>query len=557
MGVNMKITKKMIAGAAALTVAACGFAQDWDDGFDSFDTASEPSFSINGSAEVTARAYFEASDITGMDKQGRFEYEDRPFFGEMKSEINPNGKLDLKYSGPNTDLNMKIKLNKYSLGDYKWDILDEFTACAYMGDFQLEAGKMRVVWGKGDKIHVLDNFNANDYTDYIIPDYLDRRIAETMFRAVYSTPTNLRFEAIYAPMMTADRLASSGLWIPKASRKLTSTVEEMLTTPISSSMAGGTVTPTTIGALMNASSFDSNSLYPDTYQLKYGQFGARSTFTIGSVDLGVSYYYGHNKQPSANVKKLYNATAAGVMNKTLDSILAIPEGDRGTSLGPEYAALTDAVIGMAKTELDRYEAELPELEYDKVHVFGLEAAFIAGPLNTRWEAAYTLTDDIDGDDPWVHNNSISWVAGFDFDVPHTNININIQENGRFVLNYDKIEDSEFSPFADTPLDSLSSKFKASYKEFDVDYNAKDSAWNNKLIVNVTDTFNHEKIKLDIKGIWGIERGDVLVMPSVTFNLKDDFNLTLSGLYIWTNNEESEFDGWERNSFAQIGCKYQF
>lgn len=532
----MKFLKKIMAGTAAIFAAAACFAQEWDSDIDSFGDTAEPVFSVNGSAEVNARAYVEASEMT-LNSNGECTYADRPSFGELKSEINPSGKLDLNYAGPNTDLNMKIKLNKYSLGDYKWDILDEFTARAYLGNLQVEAGKMRVVWGKSDKIHVLDNFNANDYTDYIVPDYLDRRIAETMFRAVYSTPTNIRFEAIYTPMMTADRLSSDGVWVPKASKKLSNTVQKMLMSSIFSTIesVGKTefATPSTISSIINVSNFNQDDLYPDTNQLKYGQFGLRSTFTIGSVDLGVSYYYGHHKQPSANMKRLYEANAALNIKLILNS----------------------KSITSADDILNNYinKAELPELEYDKVQIFGLEAAFVLGPLNTRWEAAYNLTDDIAGDDPWIHNNSISWVGGFDFDVPHTNININIQENGKYILNYDKIEDSEFTPLKGTSFETL----KTNYKIVDVDYNKKDSAWNNKFIINITNTWNHEKIKLDLKGIWGIERGDVIVMPALTFNLKDDFNLTLSGLYIWTNNEESEFDGWERNSFVQIGCKYQF
>ena len=100
-------------------------------------------------------------------------------------------------------------------------------------------------------------------------------------------------------------------------------------------------------------------------------------------------------------------------------------------------------------------------------------------------------------------------------------------------------------------------FKASYGDYDVDYDPTGCYTNNKIVVDITDTWNHEKIKLDLKGIWGIERGDVIVMPTLTFNVKDDWNLNLSGMYIWCRSEDSEFDGWQRNSFAQVGVKYQF
>ena len=84
---------------------------------------------------------------------------------------------------------------------------------------------MKVVWGKGDKLHVLDNFNADDYSDFIIPDYLDRRISTPMVRAVYSLPlANMNLEGVYTPLLPVDRFATSGRWTPAQVGALTGTV---------------------------------------------------------------------------------------------------------------------------------------------------------------------------------------------------------------------------------------------------------------------------------------------------------------------------------------------
>ena len=118
----------------------------------------------------------------------------------------------------------------------------------------------------------------------------------------------------------------------------------------------------------------------------------------------------------------------------------------------------------------------------------------------------------------------------------------------------------FTPFASsdtfryTLIDFL---FRTSYEQYDVDYDPSGCYTNNKVVVDITDTWRHEKIKLDLKGIYGIERGDLLIMPTLSFIIKDDWQLDLSGLYIWCKDTDSEFDGWERNSFAQIGVSYQF
>ena len=529
----MKLYKKIILSIAAAGLTSFCFADDWE-----YEEQTEPTVTIGGLVEMNARAYVDQRDA----KDDALDVED------WQTVAFPKGKLNLNYSGISSDVNLSLKFDKTSLYDgFYWDILDEFTARAYVGNAQLEAGKMRVVWGKGDKVHVLDNFNANDYTDYIIPDYIDRRISEPMFRAVYSTNNNVKFEAVYTPMMTPDRLAGSGIWQPKASKALTSTVEGMVKEQLATSLGAVIGDPTNDAALESlfaALQFDADSLYPDTNRLQYGQVGARSTFTVGPVDLGVSYYLGREKTPTANVQSIFDATAAGEM-------LDIATQMEANSLLP-----TGTVASISPL-LSSYKAGLPELDYEVIQVFGFEGATVLfGRLNSRWEVAYNLTKDIAGDDPWVHNNSIAWVAGFDVDLPIHNINVNIQNNGKYILNNNKIGDAEFSPFAGiNPL--LAASFKASYEEYDVDYDPNGIYTNNKLIVNISDTWNHEKIKLDLKGIWGIERGDVIVMPNLAFNIKDDFQLNLSGLFIWCKNEDSEFDGWEHNSFAQVGVKYTF
>ena len=465
-----------------------------DSGFGGFDSSSGSSaspLSVSGKVEAAGRAY--------VAEEG---HRDSP--GDWKMDIFPKALLDLNYSAASSDLNLKVKLDKTSLLKYQWDILDEFTARAYMGALRLEAGKMRVVWGKGDKVHVLDNFNANDYMDFLVPDYIDRRISELMFRAEYTTPNGIRFEGIWTPVMTADRLADSGVWQPKKSKQLTNIAKTAVANNIGTNPSGSSI--------VQYASFNSSNLLPDTYQLKYGQAGLRSTFTIGSVDLGLSYYYGHYKQPSADMSKYI---AAG-----------------GSQVSTNNA--------------------FPSLDYDAVNIFGIEgAAVLFRMFNTRWELAYNMTNDFAGDDPWVHNNSISWVFGFDFDIPLNNLNLNIQTTGTCILNYNKIKDADYG------LTGTKAALSPYYKAADVDYDSEDKFTNNKIIIAITDSYLNEKIKTELKGIWGIERGDIIIMPDVQLKVKDEFVLDMNGMFIWCNNSNSEFDGWQNNSFIQIGAKYSF
>lgn len=458
----MKARTILSVALAGALLAGAAFSDDFgfdfgdDGGFDfGGDGASSggiaaalSAISLNGDASLAGRVY--------VDQRKSKDDNSRLKVGDFPTAVFPSLKLGIAYSGASTDFSGTIKLDRTSLGGgYYADILDEFTARVYVnGNLQLEAGKMKVVWGKGDKLHVLDNFNANDYTDYIIPDYIDRRIAEPMFRAVYTTDGGIKFEGIYTPTMTGDRYATDDdVWFPKKMQPL--------------------------ATIAKSKGKQVKDFYPDTFAFKYGQAGIRSTFTLGPVDLGVSYYYGHNKQVSVNSQDL-------------------------------------------------------TLHYDRMQVFGLEAAAVLWKFNTRAEFAYNLTADTAGDDPWVKNNSIGWVVGFDIDLPIHNVNVNLQNQGSYVLRNDKIKG-----------------------ETDTDYDADGRYSNNKLVLAVTDSWDHEKTKLDVKAIWGIERGDVIVLPKLTRTLLDGFDVSLSGMFIWCKDEDSEFDDWQHNSFVTVGARYQF
>ncbi|MCQ2249261.1 MAG: hypothetical protein MJZ50_09645 [Treponema sp.] len=562
----MKFTRKLLCMASVFAISAFAFAQDGDYEEEPF----EPKLTIGGSAEVNARSWVDARDANG----------ERAEVNATAIEGNPSLKINFDYEGTSSIFTGKLKFEKNSLqSGYYWDMLDEFKATAILGNWTLEAGKMRLVWGKTDKLHVLDNFNANDYTDYIFPDYNDRRIAEPMFHIVYATPfsSNLKFELVYTPVMTADRLGT-GYWEPKAAKALTGNVKTMamnsyaekvrdaedarifaselktlkdsgnntalvsliqqkaatlvpygLDTTNLMTIAGtaekatenylnSAVTAQNL-ALTNLSSLSSDSsfLYPNTKQLEYGQAGFRNTFSVGPLDLGLSYYYGHLKQPSFNALKF---------KSTMDKYIA--SGSMG--------------------EDDKF------LSYDKVQIFGLEGAFITpwwlGSLNTRFEFAYNMTDDKDGTDPFIHNNSLNWVAGFDRDIPIHNVNINIQTQGKYILHGDRVNDNN-AVFGKSvnPLVRVIT---------DVDSDGKDCYTNNKIVLDLTDTWYYENVKLDVKAIYGIERKDFVLMPALITRIAGgNVTVTLSGLFMWCKDENSEFDGWEHNSFAQLGVKYNF
>ncbi len=509
-----------LLGASLAGAQDFDFGSDFGDDFggDFGDTSSSFSASgieVTGEAEINFRAYFDDEGEYGLPVD------------EWKTEADPKGKINLKYSTDAVSADVKFALSRDILDNYHEDVIDELTLESYFGNFVVQAGKMKVVWGKGDKLHAVDNFNANDYTDFIIPDYIDRRIAEPMVRVLYNVPKDVgpfsssRFEFVWTPFMTADRYASSGKWVPAQVKTLknqltslagekivkqgveaekavadyagSDTTEDESTEKYLNALALQSLYTT---MLSNSSSLADN-LYPDTNQLKYMQAGARFTTTTGSLDWGVSYYAGRNKKASFDYSK---------RNSFVNTYLANGSAD----------------------DDDKF------IDYDFLQVFGLEAAKTFGAYNFRLEGAYNLTKDTAGDDPAIQNNSVAWVAGFDRDLPLSELNVNVQGQGKYILNHDKINDNSYD---------------TEYGTYENDI---------KLVVNISDSWNHGKVKPEVSAVYGFQHFDLIVMPKLTWYVSDGLEFCAKGMYMASyKTDRTEFAGWSNNGFVQLGAKYTF
>ncbi len=481
----------------------------------SFSGFSSSALEVSGEAEVNFRGYFDKEDEFGVPLK------------EWETEADPKGKINLKYANDAVSAEVKFALSKDILDEYHGDVVDELTLESYLGNFVVQAGKMKVVWGKGDKLHAVDNFNANDYTDFINDDYIDRRLAEPMVRVLYNVPNDIgpfsssRFEAVWTPFMTADRYALSGRWVPAQVKSLESKLTGLAETDIAETITKletvraaiakssneddiktyqktlASLNSTYLHQLSNSSSLADN-LYPDTNQLKYMQAGARFTTTTGSLDWGLSYYIGRNKRASFDYKK---------MESFVSTYLTTGDAD----------------------DDDKF------IDYDFLQVFGLEAAKTFGAYNFRAEAAYNLTKDTAGDDPTIQNNSIAWVAGFDRDLPISELNVNIQGQGKHILHHDKIDDNGEN---DTEDGSFANDVK--------------------IVLNISDSWNHGKVKPEVSAVYGIQHYDLVVMPKITWYVSDGLEFSAKGMYMASyKSDKTEFEGWHNNGFVQFGAKYTF
>ena len=90
-----------------------------------------------------------------------------------------------------------------------------------------------------------------------------------------------------------------------------------------------------------------------------------------------------------------------------------------------------------------------------------------------------------------------------------------------------------------------------------DFNSKNGCCNNRLVANVTASFMNDKLLPEVTVIYGINSGDIVAMPSVSYAPADGLTLKASGMYIWCRNEYSEFNAWKNNSFVSLSASYRF
>jgi hypothetical protein len=344
--------------------------------------------------------------------------------------------------------------------NFKW-YLQRMINQAYLqlfyDGFDIQAGFLKEVWGTGDQVHVVDPLNPTDYYDFVNVDYMERKVAEFMFKANVRVGDTGSLELVYAPTFTPDAIPQSGDWVPAQ-------VKELM------ELEGS-------GATLN---------YPsDSFMsLDDGQYAARLKGTLGGVDLGAVYYFGRSHQP----------------------------------------VVTDGTyVGMNPTDL--------YIDYPRLHLFGLESAAVLGGFNLRAEAAFTMTDDWETDDPYESredNPALHYVAGFDRDLGISNLNLNIQGTGAYYWN----AASDAEPLSTTVSAALT-----------------DSWDNGKIDPELSFAYHAEGTDL-------FADPDLMVRPKVAFTLVDDVSLEAEYAYFW-GPSDGYFGQFEENDYLQLTFDYAF
>ncbi|MDR0583515.1 MAG: hypothetical protein LBG57_04095, partial [Treponema sp.] len=93
--------------------------------------------------------------------------------------------------------------------------VDEAYLTAYFGKLDLEAGLLKLTWGKADSMGPLDVVNPLDYSDLSdMSDIMNLKIARPLVHASFHFGQFSKLEGVFVPTFEPVRFAESGPWVP-------------------------------------------------------------------------------------------------------------------------------------------------------------------------------------------------------------------------------------------------------------------------------------------------------------------------------------------------------
>ncbi|RKX91992.1 MAG: hypothetical protein DRP59_06505 [Spirochaetes bacterium] len=383
----------------------------------------------------------------------------------------PELNIAVSYSGESSDFKGSFTFSgNYDFTDssavssYLSGMIDEAYYRAFLNGFSLEAGLMKIVWGKGDEIFTFDNINAVDYSDFMNGSYLDRKQAEIMLKINIPFAEQGLIEALYTPVFTPDNFPASGYWVQSDYTTLKTQLAIISKTP-------------------------EEALNPEnTNTLKHGQTGLHITNSFGGIDFGAAY---------------------------------------------EYTFLRVPVVDMRAFLVD--PAQQINVTYDRLHLFGIEAATAPLGFNLRAEAAYYLTGDTGGTDPMEHNNKIQYLIGFDRDLPLHNLSVNIQERGEVILKSGEIKANGLS---------------------DIEYETDGEYTSNIIAGDIRDTFLNGNLTVKFSGAYSAEDSGYMIKPGFDYTIADDA-VVKAAYTMYRGDTDSLFGQFKNNDMLEVIFKYSF
>ncbi|MCX7028066.1 MAG: hypothetical protein NT061_11455 [Spirochaetes bacterium] len=241
---------------AGLCATTAGFAQEGGFGFGAeSDQAPAPALTLRGTVGVGSTIYLDKLTVPGLIDLGSL----------------ASASLDLLTSGTVASAQLRLKLSRTRFETDPGSVIDEAKVALFLGPVDLDAGLLKLNWGRAESGGPLDVPNPLDLRDLSITNSLERKLAVPMIHFRLSIGQNSSVEAVFEPGFRGDAIALSGKWMPAAIKTL---------------LAGGAGTISTAAADVAAA-----------WTLDHSQGGVRFTTILGGIDLGAQYHYGYLREP--------------------------------------------------------------------------------------------------------------------------------------------------------------------------------------------------------------------------------------------------------------------
>jgi len=393
----------------------------------------------------------------------------------------------------------EFKDNDFSL--YLPRLIDEAWLKGYFGKFTVQAGIIKLRWGRMYTPGPLDVVNPLDYSNLTnLTESRDMKIARPLIHASFGFGEFSSVEAVFLPSFAPHRFAQNGRWVPSEYSKITDGVLNLF-------KANPALAPLLPFIPDITDRISSNvTAFPQTSSIDYFQTGMRFNTVIGSSDLGFQYFYGNYMRPSVIF------SLSSVNDFIVDLVGSINPGPPPT-ITPNYSLI-------------KYN-----VEYSRYHQIGVDYSQVLLGFTVRAEFAAHITNDLSGSDGKVKNPFLAWAFGFDRDI-FAEININVQLNENIRLLNDKVGNNP-----------------------ETDCEAGTNVTSTRLMLMISKNFFRDKLECKVVNIWDIESSGFAVIPSVAWILNDLRIEMTAGFFAGAAN--SELGQYRDNSFLKLKMIYSF
>ncbi len=306
--------------------------------------------------------------------------------------------------------------------DYDLDLYEAYATLPF-NNLTLTLGKKILRWGKTDQISPVDSINPEDFREFIVPNYEDRKIPVWMADLVVKL-NGFSLEGIYLPKFEPARQDYFGTdWSVFSHIK-----EEIQASSL----------PDSVKTYINDITINETS--PDDSGLN-GEFAARASTSIRGWDLGLTYHYAWQDLPFYSNFPIKNFQTDGTMS--------------GNALASDLstAVLTNENI---------------EIEYPRSNIVGFEFETTLGDFGVRGEAAWQdqqsyLTSDLTSE----QSPTLFCIIGADYSGVDWYFNVQLSHNHIFDYDDDFLY---FEQDTVSLLGEISRKFNSEWLEACLYYN---------------------------------------------------------------------------------------